>query len=361
MKVKLRFEGIAKESHEDLSALVRDWANRHVAPKLSKGSGEGATLVGTLTRRKRGAEKYDVRLHLPLPGKRVVAANAAGKDIRAVLETALERLLRETDRHLVRLRKQDEYRRRARRQRLHELKTRIAALPQDVARAAQQSLDRLIARLERVARHELAYLRAAGDLPSDYPTLRDVVDETLASVKGAWTAQEEGEALFRRLLRVLFKVMDHEVAASRQFGEMLSLEAPPAPDAEDQAEVMVGEEFHEFYQPDAALQLADVIADEEAPLPESEAAEAERRYMIDVVKDLPITWRRALLLHELEDMPQKEIAWVLDSAEMVVAAWIDHANAFVAAKAAQAGICCPPGDPLARIKESRTDGAESPE
>ncbi len=358
MNVKLRFEGIARESHEDLRALVRDWANRHIAPKLAKSGGGETTLIGTLTRRKKGAEKYGVRLHLPLPGKRIVAANAAGKDIRAVLETTLERLLRETERHLSRLRRQDEYRRQARRERLRELKARIAALPGDVARAAQRSLDHLLARLERVARHELAYLRAAGDLPSDYPSLRDVVDETLATVKGAWTAQEEDEALFRRLLRALFKVIDHEVAASRQFGEMLSLEAPPAPDAEDLAEAMVGEEFHEFYQPDAALQLVDVIADESVPPPDSEVEEAERRYMIEIVRDLPITWRRALLLHEIEGMPNKEIAWILDIAETTVAAAIDHASAFVSAKAAQAGICCPPEHPLAGMTRQRADAAQ---
>ena len=358
MNVKLRFEGIARESHEDLKALVREWADRHIAPKLSRSGSEETTLVGTLSRRKKGGEKYDVRLHLPLPGKRIVAANAAGKDLRAALETALERLFRATERHLVRLRKQDEYRRRARRERLRALKARIAALPGDVARAAQQSLDHLLDRLERVARRELAYLRAAGDLPSDYPTLRDIVDETLASVKGEWRTEEDDEALFRRLLRALFKAVDREVAASRQFGEMLSLEAPPAPDAEDQAEAMVGEEFYEFYQPDAALQLADVIADDLAPLPGSEAEEAERRYMVEIVGDLPIIWRRALLLRELEAMPHEEIAWVLDVAETTVAAALDHAGAFVVAKAAQAGIRCPSDHPLAGITGEGADRAQ---
>lgn len=44
----------------------------------------------------------------------------------------------------------------------------------------------LLSKLEAVARRELAYLRAVGDLPRDYPTLRDVVDEAIVRAEVEW-------------------------------------------------------------------------------------------------------------------------------------------------------------------------------
>jgi len=350
MKVRIRYEGIQPPAHSTLQTWMEEWAQEHLVPRLSRNGASETVLYATLLHRPKGAKKYVAKLHMHLPGKRIVAANGENADLRLAVESALARLERETDRALARLRKQDEYRRRARRKRLRELKVQLAAVPEVTVAAASASIEPLIPRLEQIARHELAYLRAAGDLPSDYPSLRDVVDEALISVKGTWKADQDQDAVFRELLRALFKVLDREVAASRQFGEMVSLEAAPEPDAEDQAEAMVGEEFYEFYQPDEALRLADVITDESAPLPESDAAEAEQKYMVDVIKDLPITWRRAFLLRELEGMSQEHIAWVLDISESQVAAWIGQADAFVSEKFRQAGLSHAPRQSIAAMK-----------
>lgn len=63
---------------------------------------------------------------------------------------------------------------------------RIAAKPASAAHEAEVTQMPLLSKLEAVARRELAYLRAVGDLPCDYPTLRDVVDEAIVRAKVEW-------------------------------------------------------------------------------------------------------------------------------------------------------------------------------
>lgn len=65
---------------------------------------------------------------------------------------------------------QDQIKRKARRERLRELKVRIAAKPASAAHEAEVTRMPLLSKLEAVARRELAYLRAVGDLPRDYPS-----------------------------------------------------------------------------------------------------------------------------------------------------------------------------------------------
>jgi hypothetical protein len=115
--------------------------------------------------------------------------------------------------HFDRLHAQDQIKRKARRERLRELKVRIAAKPASAAHEAEVTRMPLLSKLEAVARRELAYLRAVGDLPRDYPTLRDVVDEAIVRAKVEWQSVGGKEA-YTGLLKHLFAVLDNEVASS---------------------------------------------------------------------------------------------------------------------------------------------------
>jgi DNA-directed RNA polymerase specialized sigma24 family protein len=57
-----------------------------------------------------------------------------------------------------------------------------------------------------------------------------------------------------------------------------------------------------------------------------------------VLKALPVAWRRALLLAELDALTAAAIAEVLDASEAAVTTWIEQASAFVGARLADAGI-----------------------
>ena len=78
---------------------------------------------------------------------------------------------------------------------MRELKVRIAAKPASAAHEAKVTRMPLLSKLEAVARRELAYLRAVGDLPRDYPTLRDVVDEAIVQAEVEWQSVPEEKAV----------------------------------------------------------------------------------------------------------------------------------------------------------------------
>ena len=108
-------------------------------------------------------------------------------------------------------------------------------------------------------------------------------------------------------------VLDKEVRASRTFGEIISLEAQAPIDPADQAEDMVGEEFYEFWQPDELLRIEDVVADDKSVAPDVDEWDDQKiEYLLRLLKELPIAWRRTLILHELENISEKELAKLLD-------------------------------------------------
>lgn len=284
-----------------------------------------------------------VTLRLHMPGKRILAVSGRGADASAATEQAAQRLFRRAERHLDRLRHQDSYRRRARRDRLHALKAEVEALPPERRQEARGIIDEsMIARLEAVARRELAYLRATRDLPRDYPTTSDVVDEAVASATAAWRPGTSADDAWIELLRALYAAIDREVEVGRRYGMALSLEAPVPAGPEDVPEAMVEEEIYEFYQPDEALTLADVLSDSEAIAePDDEplfGRLSEQALVADVLKALPITWRRAILLADYERLAAEDVGTILATSTSTAGRWIEQAGAFLDARLRDAGI-----------------------
>ena len=75
----------------------------------------------------------------------------------------------------------------------------------------------------------------------------------------------------------------------------------------------------------------------------------EQAYVVDVLKDLPVAWRRALLLAELDALAHAAIAEVLDTSERSVVGWIELAQSFVEARLEDAGIVRPTGEGRVRL------------
>ncbi len=255
-------------------------------------------------------------------------------------------LFRQAKKHFDRLHAQDQIKRKARRERLRELKVRIAAKPASAAHKAEVTRMPLLSKLEAVARRELAYLRAVGDLPRDYPTLRDVVDEAIVRAEVEWQSVP-GKKGLHGLLKHLFAVLDNEVASSRQFGEFVSLDAPVEPDAQDVAEAMVEEEIFEFYQPDDTLKLADIFAGSQHPdvatIAEQEELidrSSEFAFAFDLLKDMPRLWRRIFLLIRVDGLNASSVSEILliPNKEDAVRRWLMQAEAFIAAHLEEAGV-----------------------
>ena len=72
-------------------------------------------------------------------------------------------------------------------------------------------------------------------------------------------------------------------------------------------------EIYEFYQPDEVIRLEDVIPNPESPIPEEAEALLERNLLVqEVLALLPRRWRQALMLVDVHDMQETEVAEILD-------------------------------------------------
>lgn len=344
MKIVPSLKGPTHLAAADWTALLESLLLKAVMPLLEKRGAADSTLHATLSQQKRGGNLFMASLRLSLPGKKIVVVQGQGGDPRQAATQAVERLFRETKRHFDRLSGQNQYKRKARRELLKQLKAKVDALPQAVIAEGNAGIEPLLERLGAVARRELAYLRAVGDLPMDYPTVQDVVDEAVAATRVSWVSGHDQDGVYRQLLKNLFKAIDREVAASRVYQESVPLDAPAPADAMQQAESMVEEEIYEYYQPDEELTLADVLPAEGLDPATSEPSQAEidaaseRAFAFEVFKDLPIGWRRSLLLAELDAKDTAAIAEILDTSEEAAQQWVMQANAFVHARLTDAGI-----------------------
>ena len=343
LRLRIRAAKGAERHYEKLRDYVAEWANRRLAPRLEKAGWIDEPLFVAINTVGKDAEAVEIRLHMALPRRQIAAAQAQGADVLGVAEEALRRLRDRIEKALVRLRRQDRRRRRGRSQRLEALKEKFAAMAAEPARAAAAAFAPMRDRLCRVARRELAFLRATGDLPTDYPTLEDVLDEALVAAKVDWSGAAARDA-YEELLAALFRVLDKEVAYSCEVGEMESLQAQPPDDADDQAEDMVGEEIFEFYQPDAALSLADIVpapaADAAGDAGETmkEAAVQPAIHALQAAQDLPALWRRILLLSDMDRLDSRAIARILDISRDEAAEIGRHARAFLFARLSQRGV-----------------------
>lgn len=311
MKISFSSDGFADSLRQQASDLINLWGHQQLEPLISKMRGEPHLYV-SLKQNNKGATKYTVLFRLHLPRRAALVSRGEGKEFQEALSEATKRLIREVERHKERLHGQAEYRRKARRARLRQLKAAQATLPAESSEKTRSAIEPLLPQVERIIRRELAYLRANGDLPAQDPTLQDVLDEAVLAVIAQGKPDRTADMLLRDLLREAFKVLDREVDARRCFGDVVSLESAPEPDAVDQAEAMVEEEIYEFYQPDEALQLADVLPDENASMPDVALEADERDYAMSRLVGLPILWRRVWMLSELERLAIEDIAGILE-------------------------------------------------
>lgn len=167
-------------------------------------------------------------------------------------------------------------------------------------------------------------------MPYSYPTTHDILDEVIASAISDWKPGIDSQAAYNRLLQEMHKILNREVGASHVYGDIVSLETLAPKDAIDQAESMVGEEF---YQPDELLRIEDLITDEKASmLLENGQDDQKKNYLLRLIKEFPIKWRRALMLHEIENVSVNELARLMDADPEHVQDWINFSNHFLDAR-----------------------------
>lgn len=173
MQIQYSYRAIDKEFHEPWQRALGNVIEHALKPLLDKHTKDSARLQIVLDRDKI-KRQFLASGYMHLPGKKIVSVTASHDELTPLAQMLAQSLFRQAKKHFDRLHAQDQIKRKARRERLRELKVRIAAKPASAAHEAEVTRMPLLSKLEAVARRELAYLRAVGDLPRDYPTLRDV-------------------------------------------------------------------------------------------------------------------------------------------------------------------------------------------
>ena len=341
MKTDITWRGIPRAAREDTPEVVDTLIERHLAGPLDAFNPAALRLHLTIERQERHGRRYRVtgRLHLPL--RKHLIAQATEQNLHPALNEVIHELARQVERHRAHIRGQRAWKRKSRREQLRSLKTQQPGVSETQTAQASGALNAVLPRVEDHLRHELAWLRAAGDLPESYPTLADLRDELFVRIQGNWPrlAVADQDELYRTALRVGSDILDEETAHWRQAQLESSLEAPPPADASDQAEAMVGEEQTEYYQPDEALHLEDIIpaADIAGPEALSEAQATDHAYQL--LGLLPARWRRALLLiHRAGLTPEQAAGEVLGVAVEELQSMLRAAEAFLAAHRREQGL-----------------------
>lgn len=336
MKLLVRYQNIAEASHARCEQMLTESTAHYLKRHLKRFLAERVLLRADLAM-DAAHPSCHVRLRLALPRGTLVSAED-GKSIRSALRASFVDLERQIERHLARLRREDIWRRKQRREGLRRLKAATAAAtPAESARFDEQ-VRALLSPLQRFAQRELSYLRARGDLAETDPALDDVVDEVLTRALERLNQAPQVVLSEDELHGLALAVLEAEVARRRsEEGRWVSLEAKatvvPARSHDD-----IDDAVFEYWQPDELLRMEDVVPDA-AISPDEVAAQNEMHEIVgELLSQLPNQWRRTVLLARVDDVPVRNIARLLNTPEGEVRSWLDHADAFLKARLEEDGL-----------------------
>lgn len=165
MRIQYSYRLVEKEFHEPWRMSVEKAVEPALKPLIEKRSEDSVRLQIVLERAKKGS-RLTASGHMHLPGKKIVSVTASHNDLTPLAHMLAQALFRQAKKHFDRLSAQDQIKRKARRERLRELKARIDTQPASVVQQARGIIETLLPKVEAVAQRELAYLHAAGDFAS---------------------------------------------------------------------------------------------------------------------------------------------------------------------------------------------------
>jgi len=169
--------------------------------------------------------------------------------------------------------------------------------------AFKRALAPFLGELLDAAARELRYHKALGDFSADAPTAEELVGEVLIRAWGGRRHRSPQLGLRAWLIGLVFRAAHDLIRGEARYGRLkaASLEGPPPRDPFYDDD----EEFWEWYQPDEATHLKDVVGD--ATSTPEEIAVADE----DFDRALPPRARQVLLMHDAYGVALSEIALTL--------------------------------------------------
>jgi RNA polymerase sigma factor (sigma-70 family) len=185
--------------------------------------------------------------------------------------------------------------------------------------------------LNRFVRHELAQRESVGDLLKGELTPQDVVDAVLLRASreyGGAGRPAVSRGWLMRLAREQIEAEVKERKADREDIVRIEDDIPETPPAEEAS--TQGEEILYFYEPEEDLKVEDIVPDLKTPTPEQLIETRELRSCLRAaLAAMPPDWRRALVLHYVEDLSGAELAEAVGRPEQELPPILEQARRFV--------------------------------
>ena len=337
MKLDISFKNIDKKSLKKIKKDVKRQMKKSLKTHLKRFDDSLTRLHATVEHAKNG---YNVSFHLHLPPKKILVAKESDEKVHIAIENAIKDLSRQAEKHVAKISGRENWKRKERRKRIKQYQADLLSIDESNQQDASQAIEPLLPKLERYIQHELTYLQANGDLPSNYPTVEDVRDEALLKVQFKWDELDKADdSLYQELIKAVHEVLTEEVIQTQLHADDVSLESEVPKDAMQQSEEMVGEEMYEFYQPFERLHIEDIIPDQTAEIPEELLAQNAQEISYQTMGGLPNDWRRMLVLAHRENIPLETIAkTIMPMALSDAQQLLDYAEQFMLASLRERGL-----------------------
>ncbi len=170
----------------------------------------------------------------------------------------------------------------------------------------------LMSSLYNFARDHIHAAQVAGELPADYLTPDDLVDQAiLGALEANGSVMADPKTLEQVLYRQIEMMLADEVSRHRpDDSEMISIEQG-APEDERWGINGTEMEEREYFQPFTALRMEDVLIDDHAEDPDHHMTDVEEhRIILKYLSNFPSKARSAFFLNRVEGFDVYEIAMI---------------------------------------------------
>jgi DNA-directed RNA polymerase specialized sigma24 family protein len=259
-------------------------------------------------------EGTTVSLNLRLPSGQMAVQKSASTPV-AAIKSAFDDLLQQITRHKDLLRSSHKWRRRrsenGRPERQVPFEQTLASVqPSTVSSDDIRSyVNANLGRLERFVEREMYFREVAEQLPQEFVTKEEVIDEVIARALGDGGEKPERLALEPWLYRLAIRsIRDLSVPTEE------SLSSVPLEESARKRNVRASDESQlQFHQPDETLTEESVIADRRTATPEDLASSDEMMTLVQfALYGAKRADREAFLLHAIEGFSVEEITEITD-------------------------------------------------
>ncbi len=308
---QVSYRNIDRQEKKKLQALVAELA-QGLEGKLGNLARKNPTLHGAI--QKHGSRQlYRIGLSLHVPGK-TLATQEEGDAAGNVIRKGFKELERLVARQKSLMKNEHLWKRKQRRRELKAAPIKAVDSRELVTRPPSwfAIIEPYLNDLYRLARREITYLQASGDLLPPDITPEELVDTVVVLSFEKQDEKPEGMEIKPWLYKLALTQLEEEIRKSRDSREALHLEEKvttrKGATSDDESWL------YDFYQPDEVLSLEDLIAYPDDLSPEEITALAEgQKHARPALATMPRIWRRTLWLLHGEKIEPGQVALILDT------------------------------------------------